>query len=310
MAGGNFEEWTVEEPYLNIHCRLGEGPYYEKATNTLRWVDIMAHRVHTVSLTEGPESVKTLQLDSPVGVTADVEGSDPQDQLLVGLKYGLALLDRKTGKYEYISRFASADGQDNKRLRANDGAVDPHGRFWMGNMTDFDAGEFQNEGGLYLFDARQKPSQAKKIVPDLMIPNSISWSPDNKTLYYTVSNHGKVYAYDYDMTDGSVSNHRVFYSHEGTGGPDGHRVDKDGNIWHTIYGESRVVKISPEGKVIGQINLPTKNITCCEFVGATLYITTANDDEGEGKSKELGGALFRVDVGTTGLEPFKFKLGA
>lgn len=143
-----------------------------------------------------------------------------------------------------------------------------------------------------------------------MIPNSISWSPDNKTLYYTHSNAGKVYAYDYDTTDGSVSGHRVFYSHEGSGGPDGHRVDKDGNMWHTVYGESRVVKISPEGKVIGQINLPTKNITCCEFVGSQLYITTANDDEGEGRSKELGGALFRVDVGTTGLEPFKFKLAA
>lgn len=310
MAGGNLQEWTVEEPYLNIHCKLGEGPYYEKATNTLRWVDIIKHRVHTVSLSEGPESVKTIQLDTPVGVTADVEGSDPQDQILVGLKYGLALLDRKTGKYEYIARFASADGQDNERLRSNDGAVDPHGRFWLGNMTDFGKGEFQTEGGLYVFDGRKKPSQAKKIVPDLMIPNSISWSPDNKTLYYTHSNAGKVYAYDYDTTGGSVSGHRVFYSHEGTGGPDGHRVDKDGNIWHTIYGESRVVKISPEGKIIGQINLPTKNITCCEFVGSELFITTANDDEGEGRSKELGGALFRVDVGTTGLEPFKFKLGA
>ncbi|KAI3392561.1 hypothetical protein diail_5503 [Diaporthe ilicicola] len=310
MAGANLQEWTVDEPYLNIHCKLGEGPYYEKATNTLRWVDIFNHRVHTVSLTEGPESVKTVQLDTPVGVTADVEGSDPQDKILIGIKYGIALLDRKTGKYEYIARFWSADGQDNERLRSNDGAVDPHGRFWLGNMTDFGKGEFQNEGGLYFFDLTKKPSQTKKIVPDLMIPNSISWSPDNKTLYYTVSNAGKVYAYDYDLTDGSVSGHRVFYEHDGTGAPDGHRVDKDGNMWHTVYGESRVVKISPEGKVIGQINLPTRNITCCEFVGSELYITTANDDEGEGRSKELGGALFKVDVGTTGLEPFKLKLGA
>lgn len=146
MAGGNFQEWTVEEPYLNIHCKLGEGPYYEKATNTLRWVDIINHRVHTVSLAEGPDSVKTIQLDVPVGVTADVEGSDPQDQILVGLKYGLALLNRKTGSYEYITRFSSADGQDNERLRSNDGAVDPHGRFWLGNMTDFGKGEFQTEG--------------------------------------------------------------------------------------------------------------------------------------------------------------------
>ncbi|KUI59344.1 Putative sugar lactone lactonase [Cytospora mali] len=303
-TGETYQVWNVEEPYLNLHSKLGEGPYYEKATNTLRWVDIIGQRVHTVSLTEGPSSVKTLQLDTPVTVTADVEGYDPQDKILIGVKYGIALLDRKTGKYEYVAKFAGADGEENSRLRSNDGGVDPHGRFWMGAMTDFGQGDFQPEGGIYLF----KGEQTKKVVPDLTIPNTISWSPDNKTSYYTHSSARTIFAHDYNLSDGSVSGHRVFYSHDGPGEPDGHRVDVDGNIWHAVYGESRVVKITPDGKVTGQINLPTKNITCCQFVGTELFITTANDDSGEGKSKELGGALFRVDVGTTGLEPFKFKL--
>jgi sugar lactone lactonase YvrE len=147
-------------------------------------------------------------------------------------------------------------------------------------------------------------------VPDLKIPNTISWSPDKKIIYYTHSSSRVIYAYDYSLTDGSLSGHRVFYKHDGPGEPDGHRIDVDGNMWHAVYGESRVLKISPEGKVIGQINLPTKNITCCQFVGTELFITTARDDDGEAQSKELGGALFRVDVGTTGLEAFKFKLGA
>lgn len=144
----------------------------------------------------------------------------------------------------------------------------------------------------------------------MKIPNTISFSPDHKTLYYTHSTARTVYAYDYSVSDGSLENHRVFYQHVGAGEPDGHRVDVDGNMWHTVYGESRVLKISPGGKLIGQINMPTKNITCCEFVGTDLYITTANDDGGEGESKELGGALFKVNVGTTGLKPFKFKIGA
>lgn len=308
--GETFQEWNVKEPYLNLHSRLGEGPYYEKATNTLRWVDIIGQRVHTVSLAEGPGSVTIIQLDTPVTVTADVEGHDPQDKILIGVKYGIALLDRKAGKYEYLAKFASADGQENERLRSNDGAVDPHGRFWLGSMTDFGRGEFQPEGGIYLFDERKKPSVTSKVVPDLKIPNTISWSPDKKIVYYTHSSSRVVYAYDYSLTDGSLSGHRVFYKHDGPGEPDGHRIDVDGNMWHAVYGESRVLKISPEGKVIGQINLPTKNITCCQFVGTELFITTARDDDGEAQSKELGGALFRVDVGTTGLEAFKFKLGA
>lgn len=148
------------------------------------------------------------------------------------------------------------------------------------------------------------------MVSDLQIPNSLSWSPDHKTMYYTHSSARTVYAWDYDLQDGSVANRRVFYQHPGAGEPDGHRIDKDGNMWHAVYGESRVLKLSPEGKLIGQVNLPTKNITCVEFVGTELFITTANDDEGEGTSKELGGALFRVDVGTTGLKPFQFKYTA
>lgn len=148
MAGDSesIQEWTVTEPYLNLHCKLGEGPYYEKANNGLRFVDIINHRIHTVSLTEGPDSLKTVELDVPVTVTADVEGYDPQEKILIGAKYGIALLDRKTGKYEYVTRFSPSAGQDVERLRSNDGNVDPHGRFWMGSMTDFGKGDFKPEG--------------------------------------------------------------------------------------------------------------------------------------------------------------------
>jgi sugar lactone lactonase YvrE len=69
-----------------------------------------------------------------------------------------------------------------------------------------------------------------------------------------------------------------------------------------------VLKISPEGKVVGKVEVATKNVTCCEFVGTELFITTASDDEGEGESKRYGGGLFRVDVGAKGQEVFEFKL--
>lgn len=144
MADKEFQQWHVTEPYVDLHCSLGEGPYYEKATNTLRFLDIIQQRIHTVSLSEGPGSLKTIQLDSPVGVTADIEGCDPQDKILIAVKYGIAILDRKTGKYDYLTK--SVDGEGNPRLRSNDGAVDPHGRLWLGTMTDFSFGECQPEG--------------------------------------------------------------------------------------------------------------------------------------------------------------------
>ena len=147
------QTWTVKEPYLNLHCLLGEGPYYEKATNSLRFVDIKAGKLHTVNLDEGPSSVESHTLDTTISVTADIEGVDPQEKLVIGAKYGLAVLDRKALRenksdepktnYKYIFEF---HGTRNERLRSNDGAVDPHGRFWLGSLTTFGLGDFQPEG--------------------------------------------------------------------------------------------------------------------------------------------------------------------
>ena len=384
---GEPQQWRVAEPYLNLHCQLGEGPYYEQTTNTLRFVDIKGKQIHTVSLSEGPDSVKTVQLDVPVTVTADVEGVDPREKILVGLKYGIALLDRATGRYKYLTKFAASD--DNARLRSNDGAVDPHGRFWLGTMTDFGLGDFKPEGKLrtknifalwppttrgrtsvcilrgrpathplverYMYPRCQQPwscPAAKMRCPaqscyfpipspslslstnmrergnagsmfrfdlgksreearaGLTIPNSLGWSPDGRTMYFTHSSARQVLAFDYDPTAGGLSNERVLYQHDGPGEPDGFRVDVQGNLWQAIWGESRILKISPRGEVVGQVCLPTKHITCCEFVGTELFVTSAADEEGEGQSKALGGALFRVDVGVEGLEHFKFKFAA
>jgi hypothetical protein len=143
MAG--IKKWIVTEPYLNLHCGLGEGPYYEKATNTLRFVDIKKKRLHTVDLSKGPESLKTLQFDMPVTVTADIEGVGPSEKILVGGKNGIYMLDRVAEKWELLKRFYDTEEED-ERLRSNDGAIDPQGRFWIGTMNDFWVGEPQAEG--------------------------------------------------------------------------------------------------------------------------------------------------------------------
>lgn len=164
-------------------------------------------------------------------------------------------------------------------------------------------------GALFCIEAGGKASTL--IRPDLTIPNALGFSPDNRTMYFTHTADNAVYAFDYDPANGDLSNERVVYHHTGRGSPDGFRVDVQGNIWHAFYGSGRVLKISPtDGSIIGEIRLPTNNITCTQFVGTELYITTAADEEAEGgeTSKALGGAVFRVDVGVKGLPLFKYKL--
>ncbi|AEO69268.1 ae68128b-f1d3-4f83-afb8-e55294260b0f [Thermothielavioides terrestris] len=300
-----FQQWHASDPYLEPRCSLGEGPYYEPATNTLRFVDIIKKQLHTVSLAEGPSSLKTLQFDEAVTVTADIDGRDPQEALLIGAKQGLAVLDRQTGKYEYVTKFGQEKAE---RIRSNDGTVDPNGRFWLGTMTDFGMGPFQPEGSLYRFAQAGTPPE--RILSGLMIPNSVGFSPDGRTMYFTHSTAREVLAWDYDPADGSLSNQRVFYRHDGPGEPDGFRVDTDGNLWHAVYGESRVLKITPAGQLVGEVRIPTRNATCCELVGGgELVITTAGDDEGEGESKRLGGSVFKVHVGAEGAPRYAYKLG-
>lgn len=138
-----LQEWKVERPWLETHCGLGEGPFFEEETNTVRFVDIKKKRVHTASIEAGQSSLTTLQLDVCPTVTSDIEGVDSRERILLGIKYGIAVLDRATGKYEVVQQF---EEPNNERIRANDGAADPNGRFWLGTMTDFGIGDFQAEG--------------------------------------------------------------------------------------------------------------------------------------------------------------------
>ncbi|TVY46476.1 Uncharacterized protein LOCC1_G003474 [Lachnellula occidentalis] len=294
-----LKTWTVTEPYLNIHCDLGEGPFYEADRNTLRFVDIMKRHLHTVDLTVGPESLKTLQLDMPVGVTADIEGVDASKKILVGGKSGIYILERETGKHELLKRFYDTEEKD-ERLRSNDGAVDPEGRFWVGTMNDFWVGNPQPEGTVFRFNTDLSRYTMRS---SLTIPNSIRWSPDHKTLYLVDSSAKRILAFDYSLSTGNLSNERVFFKYDGEGEPDGHRIDVEGNIWQAIYGDSCVLKISPQGKVIGRVDYPTKNITCPVFVGTELWVTTAGGNE-----EKYSGGVFKVDVGVAGLKDFKFKL--
>jgi sugar lactone lactonase YvrE len=141
----NIQTWSTGAPWVNSHCKLGEGPFYEPESNSLRFVDIIQKRLHSVSLDQGPDSLQTQQFDECITVTADIEGVDPRERIIVGAKQGVAVLDRKSGKYDYIARFPDA-GDKNERIRGNDGVVDPLGRFWLGSMTDFPYGDPTDEG--------------------------------------------------------------------------------------------------------------------------------------------------------------------
>lgn len=117
---------------------LGEAPFWEKSSNTLRWVDIVKQKIHVVNLDEGPSSHRAIaSLDISVSNTADIQGND-RDIAFAG-KHGVGLLNRETMKYKYIKRYWDDEpdpAKKEKELRGNDGGVDAKGRYWVSVMND------------------------------------------------------------------------------------------------------------------------------------------------------------------------------
>jgi sugar lactone lactonase YvrE len=164
-------------------------------------------------------------------------------------------------------------------------------------------------GSLFRFNSDLSRTTLKT---GLTIPNSVGWSLDHKTLYFVHTTAKHILAYTYSPTTGSISDERIFYQHPGPGSPDGFRIDEEGFIWQAIYGEGKVLRISTEekeGKVVGEVSFPTRNITCPVFVGTEIWVTTAaEEDEREVESVKYGGGIFKCDVGVKGRKEFEFRL--
>jgi gluconolactonase len=115
------------------------------------------------------------------------------------------------------------------------------------------------------------------VIKDLPRPNGIAFSPDEKTLY--VSDSGKKIWMRYRVDpDGSVSDGKVLLDASGEkapGGPDGIRVDREGNIYGA--GSGGVWIISPNGKHLATIQVPevVSNVAWGDADGKTLYITAS-----------------------------------
>ena len=148
------------------------------------------------------------------------------------------------------------------------------------------------------------------MIEGVSIPNGISWTADNKTMYFADSPTKNIFKYDYDIETGSISNRQVFFHVEdGNGVPDGHAQDEAGCIWTAIHGTGKVLRISPQGKILAEVKFPTRCVTCPGFVGEDLFVTSAEEEQPEKfpDSVKLQGSLFKVHVGIKGQQLHKFK---
>jgi sugar lactone lactonase YvrE len=220
--------------------------------------------------------------------------------LLAATKSGLHFLDVESGALE-AKTHPETNLPDN---RFNDGRCDRAGRFWAGTMSDV---KREPVGSLYRFDPDLTCTRLRNAV---IIPNSLAWSPDGRTMYFADTNRHTIWCYDYDPSSGAASGERVFVD-TGDGRPDGSCVDSDGCLWNAEYGAWRVVRYTPQGKVDRTLDVPVANPTCCCFGGddlGTLYVTTATQrlTPEDLARQPLAGSVLALRPGVRGLPESRF----
>ena len=194
------------------------------------------------------------------------------------------------------------------QIRFNDGAVDCSGRFWAGTMNT--TGDPAAADGSIL---RLDPDGSIRTMDTgFGCSNGLGWSPDNRTMYFTDTFRGVIYAYDFEPAKGTLGHRRPFVQIPAQEGyPDGLTVDSDGFVWSARWGGWKVVRYDPEGKAEREIRLPVSNVSSCAFGGTDLdelYITTAFESlpPEERTRQPLAGDLFRARPGVRGLPRPRF----
>jgi len=281
----------------SVNNLSGEGPLWSASDQSIYWVDITAKTFYRMDTSSG-QPIK-VEADFMIGVMRWCESG----RLIMATRRGFVLYDLKTDLFTFLDNPIAG----NPLLRFNDGATDRQGRFWAGTMLIDNSQDTKGAGSLYRLDP---DGSLHEMEHDLIIPNGINWSPDQRTMYLTDSPRRVIYAYDFDLESGNISNRRDFIRYpESSGFPDGLCLDSEGYIWGAEWGGWRVNRFDPAGNKVQEIRLPTQCVTCCTFGGSNLdelYITTAREalTQQEYEQQPWAGDLFRVKLDVKGrLEP-------
>lgn len=275
---------------------VGEGPVWDVAEQALYWIDILGKQVFR----HDPATGETQAWGVP-----DIIGSmalRKDGGAIVALADGVYTLDFTTGACDLLACSPHLTAE----VQLADGKVDRRGRFVVGAS---DRGMKDARGKLFVLDPGA--TQLRVIDDDIFLANGPCWSPDNATFYHADSIRKLIYAYDYDIDTGTVSNRRPFASTEDLGGiPDGATVDAEGHVWSAICEGGKIVRFRPDGSIERIVEFPQKLPGSVMFGGAALdrlFVPTLSPAFMGREADPLDGATFVIDgLGLTGLPEPRF----
>jgi gluconolactonase len=189
---------------------------------------------------------------------------------------------------------------DTDALGFNDLMTDAQGRVICGTIRSdpFDESGPRTPGEAYRINL---DGTVEEMYGDVSLTNGIGFSPDGTRLYHADTGNNHVICHEVEQTAegerlvnrrGLAPNDKFF--------PDGLAVDEQGTIWVADYPNGAVVAMTPDGELVGRVEVPSTMVTSVCFGGADrrdLYIVTANNTEDPSRS----GTIFRTRVDVAGL---------
>jgi gluconolactonase len=182
-----------------------------------------------------------------------------------GLMYVADYVEHQVLRIDPKTREITVFAHEPKMNQPNDLAIAPDGTLYASDPS------WKNgTGQLWRIGTDGKTTL---LAGEMGTTNGIEVSPDGKTLYVNESVQRKIWAFA--IVPEGVTGKRLlaeFPDH----GFDGMRCDVDGNLYVTRHGKGTVAVVSPEGKVLREVDVLGKHPTNVCFGGPdgrTVYVT-------------------------------------
>jgi sugar lactone lactonase YvrE len=183
-----------------------------------------------------------------------------------GMMYVADYAEHNILKIDPKTKAISVFAHEAKMNQPNDLAIAPDGTIFASDPS------WKNKTGqIWRVDTAGKVTLA---AAEMGTTNGIDVSPDGKTLYVNESIQRNIWAFTIGA-EGSLSDKRLLKKFEDFGF-DGMRCDVEGNLYVTRHGKGTVVKLSPKGEVLKEIEVLGKSPTNICFGGPdgrTAYVT-------------------------------------
>ncbi|MBM3935284.1 MAG: SMP-30/gluconolactonase/LRE family protein [SAR202 cluster bacterium] len=232
------------------------------------------------------------------GFTFQEDGS-----LLLFMDKG-AIARWKDGKLTYL--YESLPGEENAGF--NDVIADPAGRVFAGTVGSSPTQRILGHGNLYRLDT---DGSIHKVARTVKCSNGLAFTADLKTMCYTDSYAYTIWAFDYDVDTGAISNQRPFITNTPeTGYMDGMTIDEEGFIWSARWDDWALYRYTPDGREAMRIKFPAKQMTSVIFGGDDLtdmFLTSAGGHQKPGTGP-MAGATFRLNLGIKGREEYRSRI--